>query len=166
MRNQHDLFLLTGANLGDRYQSLTFATGQLLEKLGGLVVMSAVYQTAAWGSNSLHAYLNQALWLRTSYKPEQVLEITLEIEKSAGRERGERWADRTLDIDILFYDQLVLQTDRLQLPHPQLHNRRFVLAPLAEIAPTFNHPVLQQDVATLLEICTDTLDVSLWEPRS
>lgn len=163
VRKQHDLFLLTGANLGPRYQNLTFAAQKLGESLGEMVAQSAIYETAAWGSGSKNAYLNQALWLRTTASPLEVLAAALAIEKEAGREREGRWADRTLDIDVLLYDQVILDTPELQLPHPQLPNRSFALIPLAEIAGEFRHPVLQKTIHELLALCTDNLAVQKWE---
>ncbi len=163
VRKQHDLFLLTGANLGPRYQNLTFAAQKLRESLGEMVAQSAIYETAAWGSGSVNAYLNQALWLRTEASPLEVLETALAIEREAGREREGRWADRTLDIDLLLYDQEVLDTPQLQLPHPQLPNRSFALIPLAEIAAGFSHPVLHKTMAQLRDVCADTLAVQKWE---
>lgn len=163
VRKQHDLFLLTGANLGSRYQNLTFAAQKLTKKLGEMVAQSAIYETAAWGSGSANAYLNQALWLRTTATPQEVLEIALAIEKEAGREREGRWADRTLDIDILLYNQEVFDFPQLQIPHPQLPNRSFALFPPAEIAGDFIHPILQKTILQLRDTCSDTLAVQRWE---
>jgi len=163
VRKQHDLFLLTGANMGQRYQNLTVAAQKLTTQLGELVASSAIYETAAWGSGSALAYLNQALWLRTSAEPLEVLAIALQIEKEAGRERTGLWADRTLDIDILLYDQRVLTEAQLQIPHPQLQNRSFALVPLAEIAGDYNHPVFEKTITALRNSCPDTLAVKRWE---
>lgn len=163
LRKQHDLFLLTGANLGLRYQNLTFAAQKLSERLGELVAQSAIYETAAWGSGSINAYLNQALWLRTTASPLEVLEIALQIEKEAGRERIGRWADRTLDIDILLYEQEIIAYPQLKVPHPHLPNRSFALIPLAEIAGEFIHPILQKTIFQLRDTCPDSLAVQKWE---
>lgn len=163
VRKQHDLFLLTGANLGSRYQNLTFAAQKLTEKLGELVAQSAIYETEAWGSGSVHAYLNQALWLRTAASPLEVLEVALTIEKEAGREREGLWADRTLDIDVLLYGQEIIDLPQLQVPHPHLPKRSFALIPLAQIAGDFRHPVLNKTILQLRDLCPDTLAVQQWE---
>ncbi len=155
----HDYYLLLGANLGERYQSLTFARAKLAQAVGEVVSVSSIYATAAWGTNSKNEYLNQALWIRSSKSPLEVLDLVLSIEVEAGRVRTERWADRTLDIDILACDRLQMNTARLTLPHPELQNRRFALVPLAEIAPDWRHPIIHLTTQEMLYTCEDKLDV-------
>ncbi|WP_338152739.1 2-amino-4-hydroxy-6-hydroxymethyldihydropteridine diphosphokinase [Rufibacter ruber] len=124
---------------------------------------SKLYETAAWGLEDQPDFLNQALIFETDLSPEEVLYATQKVEQDLGRERKIKWGARVIDIDILFYGQEILNLPQLQIPHPQLHLRRFVLAPLAEIAPTWEHPVLKKTVVELLKDCPDTLEVRLLE---
>lgn len=154
------VFLLLGSNLGDRAQVLAAAREAIGEQAGGIVNQSAVYETAPWGVTDQPAFLNQVLEISTSLLPEDLLRIILNIEHDLGRVRYERWGARVIDIDILYFRQTVMDSARLTLPHPRIQDRRFVLAPLAEIAPDFLHPLLQKTSSQLLEECPDTSDVS------
>lgn len=158
----HTAFLLLGSNLGDRVVTLHRALLALAEKGGRLVAVSGVYETAAWGMEAQPAFLNQAVQLSTDLTPEQLLTACQQIEADLGRERLELWGPRTLDVDILLYDDLVLQTEELTIPHPRLPERRFALVPLADIAPKVQHPQLGQPVAALLADCPDKLPVEPW----
>lgn len=152
-------FLLLGANLGDRAATLRRATDLIAARLGPVVRQSGLYETAPWGITDQPAFLNQVLVVETTLEPEAVLEKTQAIEQALGRVRHEQWGARTIDIDILYYDSLILQTHRLTIPHPFLHQRRFTLVPLAEIAPDFVHPVLKKTTVELLADCEDTGEV-------
>lgn len=153
-------YLLLGTNLGNREQYLTEALDALGDLAGELSLVSSRYETEPWGTEGQAAYLNQAVALRTSLAPVPLLRSILEIERSLGRTRNLRWEDRTIDIDILYYDALVFDSPpTLEIPHPRLHLRNFVLYPLCEIAPRFVHPVLNRTNLQLLEECTDTLSV-------
>ena len=153
--NGNALYLLLGANLGDRLQTLALAREQLADRVGVMLLTSPLYETAAWGVTDQPTYLNQVLLLETAHSPEAVLTQTQAIEQALGRVRAEHWGARVIDIDLLFYNDLILNTPTLTLPHPYLHLRRFTLQPLADIAPDLVHPVLKQPVWHLLEACMD-----------
>ncbi|MGN7889595.1 2-amino-4-hydroxy-6-hydroxymethyldihydropteridine diphosphokinase [Dyadobacter sp. 22481] len=154
------VFLLLGSNLGDRPQVLAAAREAIGEQAGSIAGQSAIYETAPWGITDQPAFLNQVIEISTSLLPEDLLRIILNIEHDLGRVRYERWGARVIDIDILYFGQTVLDSARLTLPHPRIQDRRFVLAPLAEIAPAFLHPLLQKTSSQLLEECPDTSVVS------
>lgn len=153
------VFLLLGANLGNRFQQLKLAGEAIQKEVGKVSQVSAVYETAAWGVEEGPSYLNQVLRVETSLSPEALLSVTSRIEDALGRTRQFKWDSRLIDIDILFYENLQVETERLIIPHPYLHLRRFTLVPLAEIAPHFLHPVLKKTTLQLLLDLDDPLPV-------
>ncbi|GAB3651153.1 2-amino-4-hydroxy-6-hydroxymethyldihydropteridine diphosphokinase [Echinicola sediminis] len=155
--------LLIGGNMGDREGLME----QALEKLGkhfDLTKKSALYETEAWGGESSGNYLNRALVVETAHSPMQVLDLCQKVEKELGRKRDRKWGDRTMDIDIIFYGDRVIRTDRLKVPHPLMGERRFVLLPIVEILPDFVHPLLQKDMKGMLTDCLDPSKVQLYSP--
>ncbi|HLW21365.1 MAG TPA: 2-amino-4-hydroxy-6-hydroxymethyldihydropteridine diphosphokinase [Cyclobacteriaceae bacterium] len=156
----HQAVLLIGGNLGDREQLIRQAQG-LLSKIGRIKAASSLYETQAWGNASEGEYLNQALILETKHSPTDLLQRTQEIENFLGRTRTVRWGSRTMDIDIIYFDDLVYQDEILILPHPLMSERKFVLMPLAEILPDFIHPVFKVSNKELFLRCKDMSEVTV-----
>lgn len=152
-------YLLLGSNLGDRQRILRRAATMISQQVGPITALSSLYETAPWGVKEQPAFLNQVAEVQTDLAPEEVLRHVLEIEQRLGRVRYERWGARHLDIDILYFDSLVMDTARLTIPHPRLHERRFTLVPLVELMPDYVHPVLGQTTLELLATCPDEGEV-------
>lgn len=153
------VFLLLGSNLGDRHLLLKSAIIEIGKSLGTILSQSAIYQTQSWGRADQPDYLNQVVYLETKQSANDVLNSILAIETALGRQRLEKWGSRLMDIDILFYNYDIINQDNLIIPHPELHNRRFTLEPLNEIAPELVHPVLKLTVNDLKNKLTDSLIV-------
>lgn len=148
------VYLGLGTNLGDKEANLRTAIYKLQERIGKQVSLSSFYETAPWGFESDHSFLNAAIGLETSLSPIEILYITQEIEKELGRTKKSvngSYSDRLIDIDILLYDTLVLQTPELTIPHPLMTERDFVMKPLIEIAGNVIHPTLQKTLSELYQ---------------
>ena len=145
-------YLALGTNIGNKRRNMITAAALLAERVGDGLALSGFYETEPWGFQSENTFLNAALQLDTSLSPLELLKATQEIEIEMGRTQKSNGAyhDRIIDIDILLYDNLVLQTPELTLPHPLMHERLFVMEPLAEIAPNVIHPVFKKPVISLL----------------
>ena len=144
-------YLSLGTNLGNKRRNLVTAAALLAERAGDILVLSDIYETEPWGFESSHRFLNAALVLETSLSPSDLLQATRLIEIEMGRiaKSDGSYEDRVIDIDLLMYDEVVMQTSRLTLPHPLMHKRRFVMEPLAEIAPDAVHPVFHKTMNQL-----------------
>jgi 2-amino-4-hydroxy-6-hydroxymethyldihydropteridine diphosphokinase len=153
------VYLLTGGNLGHPMALLDAAKAAVAQHCGEVVTASSLYRTAAWGLHDQPDFLNQVLHVLTPLPPLELLRQLQQIEERAGRLRREKYGPRLLDIDILFFNDAIINTARLQVPHPQMGNRRFVLVPLAEIAPEMVHPITKLTVVQMLEQCSDYLAV-------
>lgn len=145
-------YLALGTNIGNKRRNMITAAALLAERVGDVLALSGFYETDPWGFQSENTFLNAALQLETSLSPLELLKATQEIEIEMGRTQKSNGAyhDRIIDIDILLYEDLVLQTPELTLPHPLMHERLFVMEPLAEIAPNVIHPVFKKPVISLL----------------
>jgi 2-amino-4-hydroxy-6-hydroxymethyldihydropteridine diphosphokinase len=152
-------YLLLGTNLGNKKQNLHEAAVRLSGLAGQILNSSSIYETLPWGVTNQPSYWNQVLLLQSTLLPQELLQVINNIEKELGRERRIRWEARIIDIDILYYNDWKIETDKLSIPHPRIASRKFTLVPLAEIAPQFLHPVLGATNQALLEACTDTLSV-------
>lgn len=154
------VYLLTGGNRGDRRACMKKAFMLVEAKVGKVMKKSLLYETEPWGFSDKTYFYNQALIATTSLSPDQVLNEIHSIEREMGRRREkDQYIPRTIDIDILFYDNLIINSKELVIPHPEMEKRRFVLEPLNEIAPGVVHPVLNKAVSLLLDECEDTLEV-------
>ena len=152
-------YLLTGGNLGNRPENLAMA-GKLIEQCcGNLVKKSSIYESAAWGFTDQPAFYNQSLLLVTTLSPANLIEQILSIETQMGRKRTIHMGPRIIDIDILFYNDEIINIPDLIIPHPRMQDRKFVLMPLNEIAANHMHPVLHKTINRLLKECPDQLDV-------
>jgi 2-amino-4-hydroxy-6-hydroxymethyldihydropteridine diphosphokinase len=163
MRTQHQLFLGLGSNLGDRQANLRGAV-EALANFMAVEAISPLYQTAPWGMEAQPDFLNLCLVAATSLEPISLLTAVKKIETQLGRQPAARWGPRLIDIDILFYGDLVLSREGLTIPHPQLHQRAFVLAPLADLTPDLRHPQTDLTIAQMLTAVDQTGIHKLAEP--
>ena len=151
----HKAYLLLGSNLGNRHQHLADAELLISSGIGKIMNASSVYESAPWGFTDQPAFLNKVLLIETALLPNDLMQKILATEIQLGRVRKEKWHERIIDIDILFFDDQIIQTDDLTSPHPHLHERRFTLVPLNEIASQLQHPVLKKSIHQLLDECED-----------
>jgi 2-amino-4-hydroxy-6-hydroxymethyldihydropteridine diphosphokinase len=155
-----NVFLGIGTNLGDREDNIEKAVAKIKDSVGSVLASSSIYETESWGFQSDDDFLNLVLKIGTTLSPSGVLGRILMIESLLGRTRDlKRYSSRLIDIDILLYDDLIVDAASLIIPHPLIHERKFVLIPLCEIAPEMIHPVLKKSFAELLEICGDRSEV-------
>lgn len=155
--SKHVIYIALGSNLGQREKNITAAL-TALEHTRGIVVdqVSSLYETnPVGGPEDQPKFINAAARLKTELPPERLLALLLQIEASLGRKRGEPWGPRTIDLDLLLYDDLVISEDGLSVPHPLMHERRFVMEPLAEIAPEVVHPTLGMSAKAILDSIGD-----------
>jgi len=153
------VYLLLGSNMGNSEQILSDAINMIEMKIGKRTKSSSIYRTAAWGKEDQADFLNQIIIVSSTMAPSIILKEIFAIEKEMGRVRTTKYAARVIDIDILYFNDEIIHTENLIIPHPQIQNRRFVLIPLAEVAPLYQHPLLKKTAIELLLICPDNLNV-------
>lgn len=158
-------YILLGTNLGDKSANLENARIHLEETTGVILQSSSIYETAPWGKSEQDSFLNQVLKLSTDRDPQELLNKCLGIEKQMGRVRIEKWTERIIDIDILYFNNEIHVSTSLIVPHPEIQNRRFTLEPLAEISPDYLHPKLMMTNQRLLDMCNDSLSVSVYSQQ-
>jgi 2-amino-4-hydroxy-6-hydroxymethyldihydropteridine diphosphokinase len=159
----NELVLLIGGNMGDRFSYLEKCVSMISKELGEVIRLSSIYETAPWGSVNQQDYLNRAVLVKTNLSPIEVLNKCQLIENQLDRARSVRWGERTMDLDIIFYNDLIIQTKNLEVPHPRYHLRNFVLIPLNEIIPNKICPEFQISIAELKNKSKDQLIVSCLE---
>ncbi len=156
-------YLLLGGNIGNRELTLQESVDLVAEKVGSIIARSPLYETEPWGFKNEQWFLNMALKVETKMSPSSLLTTLLQIEQSMGRNRQEeKYSSRTIDIDILFFDDLIVNLTNLIIPHPFLHERRFVLAPLSDIASDLIHPIFDISIGELQKRCSDKLAVKIF----
>ncbi|MFH0812549.1 MAG: 2-amino-4-hydroxy-6-hydroxymethyldihydropteridine diphosphokinase [Pseudomonadota bacterium] len=153
---EHTVFIGLGSNQGEKIRNCEQACDEIL-KLNGfsLVAQSSWYRTEPWGRNDQEWFINGVIQLKTGLPPHELLKHCKEIELRLGRKDNGRWGPRPIDIDLLFYDHLTMTSPDLEIPHPRIHHRKFVLIPMAEIAPQLIHPVFKNDIKHLLDNVSD-----------
>src|ERR1019366_19658 len=153
-------YLILGGNKGDKLQNIRQALFLLENNIGALTKKSDVFVTAAWGNTEQPDFFNQAIRLETSLSASDLLKKIISIEETLGRIRTDKkWMERTMDIDILFYNDEIISIPDLKIPHPFIQERKFVLIPMEQLAPMFVHPQIKKNIRTLLSECSDELEV-------
>lgn len=155
--------ILLGGNLGNRKENLNQAKKHIQKIIGSIINESSIYETKAWGVENQPNFLNQVILVETMLSPQNVLTENLQIEKILGRVRHQKWHERTIDIDILYAEDLILNEENLKIPHPFIQERKFTLIPLVEISPNFVHPIFQKTQAILNNECLDNLPVTVFQ---
>lgn len=158
------VYFLIGGNLGDREQILDQSINLMQDKIGSLVQLSPIYETEPWGFEHEQNFLNQVVVLESDFAPLLVLDLCQDIEKKMGRVRKKnRYSERTIDIDILFYEDQIINSERLEIPHPRMKERKFALCPLKDVAEDFIHPVFQKSIAELFDECKDDSEIKKYK---
>ena len=158
------VYLGLGSNVGDRYKFITRAIEEI-EKIQGVILIgkSSVYETEPWGNKEQNRFLNSVVEVETNLEPLSLFRELKLVEKKLGRVKNTKWAEREIDIDILFYDDDIIRNDTLEIPHHEIEKRRFVLVPLEEIASNLIHPVFNKTISELLETTDDISEVNMYD---
>lgn len=158
----NEVYLQLGSNIGDRLDNLEQSIKIITERIGNVLEKSSVYESTPWGVENQRNFLNQVIFVKSNFDPYTILDLVLQIEKDMGRIRIEKWGERIIDIDILFIDDLIIESENLCIPHEFIAKRKFVLQPMCEIAPGFIHPKLNKTISQLLEECIDDEKVNVY----
>ena len=149
------VYILLGTNIGDKIANLKTAYAKISIDCGAILDRSSIYETFPWGATDQPYFLNMVVKIETKCTAEKLLRLLLFIEKEMGRVRERKWGERLIDLDILYFNNEIIVKENLKIPHPELHNRKFTLIPLSEIAAYFIHPVLNVNTKQLLDRCID-----------
>ena len=157
------VYIQLGSNIGERKSYIAKSMEQIEENIGEIITKSSIFETIPWGYENQDNFLNSVIKIKTPFDAFKVLQKSQTIEDNLGRERNEKWGKRTIDIDILFYNNEIINTTKLNIPHPLIQKRKFVLVPLSEIAPNYIHPILKKNISTLLSECKNNQKVLYYE---
>jgi 2-amino-4-hydroxy-6-hydroxymethyldihydropteridine diphosphokinase len=157
------VYIQLGSNIGERESFITKSMHKVEDDIGKIITASSIFETTAWGNENQNNFLNSVIEIKTPFDAFTILQKSQEIENNLGRKRSDKWGERTIDIDILFYNNKIINTKELTIPHPLIQKRKFVLVPLSEIAPNYKHPILKKNISTLLSECKDTQKVLDYE---
>lgn len=157
------VYIQLGSNIGERESFITKSMHKVEDDIGKIITSSSIFETTAWGNENQNNFLNSVIEIKTPFDAFTILQKSQEIENNLCRERSDKWGERTIDIDILFYNNKIINTKELTVPHPLIQKRKFVLVPLSEIAPNYMHPILKKNISTLLSECKDTQKVLDYE---
>ena len=152
----NNVYLLIGGNMGERMANLAAARNRINIDCGRITASSSIYETEAWGYKEQDSFLNQALVIQTPLEAEALMDTILKIEMALGRKREIPLGPRIIDIDIIYFNDEIINSSNLTIPHPSMADRKFVLTPLVEIAPAFIHPILLKTNQVLLKECGDS----------
>ena len=156
--------LSLGSNVGDRLNYLTLSKTAIQNYLGSILLSSNIYETEPWGIDNQDSYLNQVVAVQTNQTPNDLLDNIHLIERELGRIRRVHYGPRTIDIDILYYGERIIDIENLKIPHSHIQKRRFILVPLSEILPQIQHPLLKKTNQELLDMVKDEGKVTKWQP--
>ena len=156
--------LSLGSNVGDRLNYLNLSKTAIYNLIGPIQLSSNIYETEPWGVDNQDSYLNQVVTVQTNLSPYEMLDNIHQIEKDLGRIRQIHYGPRTIDIDILYYAERIIDNEKLKIPHPHIQKRRFILVPLSEILPQMQHPLLKKTNQELLDMVKDEGKVTKWQP--
>jgi 2-amino-4-hydroxy-6-hydroxymethyldihydropteridine diphosphokinase len=154
-----NVYLSLGSNSGNRRQNIEAALGLITKQIGKIARKSHLYETQPWGVTDQDPFYNIVVMANTTQEPRELLENITKIERELGRERKEKWGPRVIDIDIVFYGKRIIRDKGLEIPHPEMHKRAFVLVPMMELDPEFEHPTLHTAMDMLYMDCDDQSDV-------
>ena len=154
-----NVYLSLGSNSGNRRQNIEAALGLITKQIGKVARKSHYYETQPWGVTDQEPFFNMVVMANTTLEPRALLEAITKIERELGRERKEKWGPRVIDIDIIFYGKRIIRDKGLEIPHPEMHKRAFVLVPMMELDPEFEHPSLNIAMDMLYMDCEDQSDV-------
>ena len=158
----NEVYLQLGSNIENRLDNLDQSIKIITERIGNVLEKSSVYESTPWGVENQRNFLNQVIFVKSNFDPYTILDLVLQIEKDMGRIRIEKWGERIIDIDILFIDDLIIESENLCIPHEFIAKRKFVLQPMCEIASAFIHPKLNKTISQLLEECIDDEKVNVY----
>ena len=157
----HLIYLLLGSNLGNRNENLQLSISLIEKHIGSILAFSSIYESVSWGYKSENPFYNQALKVKTELTAMASLTNVLKIETILKRERSNsQYTDRIIDIDILFYNNEIIETEKLKVPHPLLQNRMFALKPMAELDQNYIHPIKLKTINELISLCKDDLPIT------